>query len=317
MILARRDFFRRSAAAATAAAAGVAGLATAKEPAQPNMTLGFSTYGMKSLKTEKALQAIAKIGFDSVELCLNPGWDAEPSRLTSARRKSLRGLLEQRRLGLRALMEHLPLSDNPSEHAERLKRLERAAELGHTLSPQRPPLVETILGGGKWEQVKTMFRDQLGDWAEVADKTRTVIAIKPHRGGAMSRPQQAVWLIEQLGRPPRLRLAYDYSHYAFRDMSLSETVETALPYTAFVAVKDPVRNGGVRFVLPGEAGTVDYVRLLKLLHAGGYCGDVNCEVSGMVWHKPGYEPLAAAETCYANMARAFREAGVDRPSRKS
>src|SRR5262249_17332189 len=116
-----------------------------------------------------------------------------------------------------------------------------------------------------------------------------------------------------LGDSPRLRMVYDYSHYAFRDMPLEETVREALPYTAHVAVKDAVRDGeAVKFVLPGASGTFDYSHLLKLLVDGGYRGDVCCEVSSMVSRAAGYDPVAAAKSCYASMTQAFKAANVAR-----
>ena len=188
-----------------------------------------------------------------------------------------------------------------------------AAEVAHALAPSAPPLIQTVLGGGNFEQIKTRLRDRLAEWVKLADATDTTIAIKPHRGGGVSQPAEAVWLIEQLGKPKRLRMVYDDSHYAFRDLPLAETIRTALPYTAHIAVKDAVREGGkVVFQLPGAAGTIDFPEILRRFYAGGYRGDVNCEVSGMVWSRPNYDPVAAAKTCYANMTAAFRQADVPR-----
>ena len=78
-------------------------------------------------------------------------------------------------------------------------------------------------------------------------------------------------------------------------------------------MKDTVKKGaGTEFKLPGEAGTIDYVTLLKELAKGGYSGDISCEVSGMVSGKAGYEPIAAARTCYKNLSAAFEKSGVKR-----
>ena len=154
---------------------------------------------------------------------------------------------------------------------------------------------------------------RLADWEAIGRKTKTVICIKPHRGGVMSRPSEAVWIIGQLNQSKWMRMVYDYSHYAFRNMPLADTIKTALPYTGHIAIKDTIRRGkGTTFVLPGASGNIDYVKLLKLFHAGGYRGDICCEVSGAVWSKKGYDPIAAAQTCYKNIAPMFKKAGVAR-----
>ena len=288
------------------------------------MTLGFSTYGMKSLKTEIALQHIADTGFDAVELTVWPDWDAAPGNMSPERRKAVAGQISDNNLKLTSLMEHIePAADN-AQHKLQLQRItsvfEMACDLEHHPStsvyssgPQRP-LVQTVLGKGDWMQQRERLRDRLGDWLQAATSFQVVLAIKPHRGGVMSRPEQAVWLIEQLGSSPWLRMVYDYSHYAFRDMSVEQTVATALPWTAHVAVKDAVQQQEkVVFRLPGEEGTIPYAKLLKLLFDGGYRGDINCEVSGMVWNQTGYDPVAAARFCYQKMAQAFVDAAVPRP----
>lgn len=282
------------------------------------MTLGFSTYGMKSLKTENAIQQIDRIGFDAVELTVWPEWDASPEKMSRDRRRDVRSLLIDRNLKLTSLMEHVAPSAKDSVRAEHLDRLRGVFQLASDLGGDQKPLVQTVLGGGKWEESKNLLRDRVGEWLEIAANHETVLAVKPHRGGVMSQPSEAVWLINQLGQPEFLRIVYDYSHYAFRDLTIEDTVKTALPWIAHVAVKDPVQqNGRIVFRLPGEAGTIPYDKLLRLLFAGGYRGDISCEVSGMVWNKPGYDPVAAAQRSYAALSAAFELAMITRPSRES
>lgn len=45
---------------------------------QTVLTLGFGTYGTRSLKTEAAIKLLAGIGYDTIELTVTEGWDAEP-----------------------------------------------------------------------------------------------------------------------------------------------------------------------------------------------------------------------------------------------
>lgn len=301
--------------AGCAAATGLQWPANAEGAAveRTSMMLGFSTYGMKSLRTDAAIGHVQRIGFDSIEITVTPEWDAAPANMPSARRKSIQKQIADSGLVLTSLMEHIVPSEKTTEHMAQMARLKSVFELAGDLAGNQRPLVQTVLGGGEWEAKKQLLKDRVGEWSDLAKQYNRVLAIKPHRGGAMSRPEEAVWLIQQLGKPDHLRIVYDYSHYAFRDMTLDATIATALPYLGHVAVKDPVKEAGrVRFQLPGEAGTVDYPALLKQLHTAGYQGDISCEVSGMVWSKPDYDPLAAAEYCHAKMAQAFEAAGLSR-----
>ena len=179
-------------------------------------------------------------------------------------------------------------------------------ELGRDLGRGTRPLVQTVLGGGVWEDVRNTFRDRLGAWVDLARDQGCTVAIKPHRFGAMSTPAQAAWLMEQLGSPAQLRIVYDYSHYAYRDLSIEETVRQAEGLVAYVALKDAVMaDGKVSFALPGAARSVDHAAIRRALEAAGYAGDYCCEVSGQIWRQPGYDPLAAAETCHRNLAPLF------------
>lgn len=313
--LTRRHFMCRSAALGLLACRPHR-LFGAEAPAA--VTFSFGTYGMKSLPTEDALRLVASIGYDGVELAVRPEWSAAPENMSAERRRLLRDLLAETGLKLTALMEHLQPSTNDAAHQAALDRLRAAAELGRDLSYDAPPLIQTTLGGGRWEDVRSLYVDRLAEWARVGRENRTVIAIKPHRGGAMSRPEEAIWLIEQLDSTPWLRIVYDYSHYAHRDMPLEQTVKTALPYTAHIAIKDAVRQGErVTFALPGESGAFDYRPLFRLLAEGGYRGDICCEVSGAIWSKDGYDPAAVARRCYRNIAPLFAESGLRRVSRGS
>lgn len=306
---------RRSFLATSLAMTGALPFATAANGPDKQMTLGFSTYGMKTLTTEKAIDVIADTGYDAVEITVWPDWDAAPANMPVKRRQSIRSLLAERSLKLTSLMEHVYPSADEAGHKQSLERLRGVFQLANDLTAEAgsPPVVQTVLGGGQWEQKKAMFRDRVGDWAELGESFGIVTCIKPHRGGGMSRPSEAVWLIEQLGKPKSVRIVYDYSHYAFRDIPLVESIQTALPFTGHVAVKDAVQeNGRVRFDLPGQAGTIDFPRLLTTLQAGGYRGDISCEVSGQVWSQSGYDPLQAAAVCYRNVAAAFEKAGIKR-----
>ena len=275
-------------------------------------SLGFSTYGMPSLKSEKAIEILSGIGFDTVELVVREGWDADSAKLTVARKKSIRNCLVETPLRLTSLMEHVfPTTEKNQRLA--IERLKLGSDVAHDLSPGMPPFLQTVLGSGDFDKSKSVLRDRLGQWVSLAEANQITIAIKPHRGGIVSQPSEAVWLFDQLGNPQRLKMVYDYSHYAFRNLPMEKTIELALPHIAHVAVKDVAQeNDRFIFELPGEVGTIDFADLIRRLHDGGYRGDINCEVSSMVSKQPSYDAVTAAHLCYRNLSAAFERSGVGR-----
>lgn len=320
----RRTFLSHSAIAISSGAASMlfpsCGVGADDENNGSAMLLGFSTYGAKRLQTEATIDLIAKTGFDSVEITVWPDWDASPANMPQKRRTGLRNQIGDSGLTLTSLMEHLYPEADDAKHKASLDRLKSVFELANDLCPERPPLVQTVLGGGEWSKKQSLFVDRVGDWTALGKEHGVVTCVKPHRGGGMSKPSEAVWLIEQIGDERWLKMVYDFSHYAFRDIPLEESIQHSLPHIGHVAVKDAVQTtdkdgtkSRVEFRLPGEAGTIDFVTILKTLNAGGYKGDISCEVSGMVSGKSGYDPVAAMKTCYANVSKAFNNAGIKRP----
>jgi len=307
-----RRIDRRTVLRAAVALAAGAALDAPAATKRATMTLGFTLYGAKGVPLEAILPRLKSLGFDSVEMCVAPGWGCEPEACSPQRRREMAAQLRGAGLRLACLMEHVGVEGDAAAQKAVCQRLERAAELGHALSPDTPPVVESTMGGkpNTWEQVRTRFRDALGAWATVAARSKTVIAVKPHRFNAVNLPENAVWLVQQIASP-WLKLVYDFGHFVHRGMTLETTLDAMLPHTAFVHMHDTVEEKGrVQFVMPGESRQIDYAALFRRLDQAGYRGDACCEVSSMVFKKPGYDPLAAAETCARNMTTALRQAGL-------
>lgn len=304
-----RRFFLKSAALLP----GATVLSAADEGA---CRLAIGTYGLQSMPLVDAIQLIAETGYDGLEITSFEGMTGSPEALgEKSVRSEVRKVIEGSGIPLGALMAGIKPTEDDAAHAAQLEELKRLIELAHDLSPDSPPIIQTILGGKSWEDSKGLFRDRLADWLQVAGDQKGTISIKPHRSHAMETPENAKWLIEQLGSPKRLGMVYDYSHYSFKDpvLSVSETVQTALPITNYIAVKDAVQvDGKVRFALAGEGKAWDHAEIIKAFYAGGYRGDFCCEVSSQIWRAEGYDPVKATKVCYENMAAAFERAGVSR-----
>ena len=156
-LLERRDFLR------TAAIRGLGfSLATkyaladtgpkSEVTAKPTIPLGFGLYGAKGKKPEEFLPRLSAMGFDAVELCLIPGWGCLPQELSADARRQFSKIFRDEGLSLASLLEHIDLGTDDAKQKEARQQLRRAAELGHDLSPDCPPVVETTMGGGDWKR---------------------------------------------------------------------------------------------------------------------------------------------------------------------
>lgn len=273
------------------------------------ISLGFSLYGMKSVPLDSALKSCSEIGYKHVEFALNEGYVTEPSTFSKESRSLAASTLKQMNLDLPCLMLHISLTADEKAHARALELIAVAAQVGHDLVPQRPPILETVLGGSpsKWEEQKKGMAEKLQDWAAAAQKANTTIAIKAHVSSAVNSPERLLWLLDK-AKSPAIQIAYDYSHFEVQGIDMEESLKLLLPYTQFIHVKDS--QGDVsrfQFLLPGD-GRTDYVKYFSLLKKLLYQGPVCVEVSGQVFNKPDYDPIVAARRCYAALSNAKNKA---------
>ena len=296
--LTRRDFLRGAASVAVSACLPC-GQAHPAEVVPRPLEIGFSLYGMKSLPISDAVRVCSEIGYECLELPVMTDWPGAPEKLSAPQRVELREQLKQRDIRLVALMENLPLAVDADKHRDNLDRLNRAFELFRSLDPLQTPLIESILGGtpDKWPDLKERFLERLRDWSDVAARHKGIIAIKAHVAGALHLPQDASSIVRSINSPS-LQLAFDQSHFQLRDVPLADAWKTMADHTRFVHVKDAQgKPGAFQFLLPGD-GASDYVELFRLLKASRYSGPIVVEVSGQLFSKPDYDPVAAAKKCW-------------------
>jgi sugar phosphate isomerase/epimerase len=164
--------------------------ASAAKPVTAAPTLGFDTYGMKTMRTEDVLPELAKIGFDSVALDCNLKCDAQPENLPPSRRADIRKIAGDCGLRVTAILGLPEPSASDEAHAAALERLKILAQLAHELDPAQPPLIAAMLGRDPWERMKPLFARRAADWVKVAESSDVTIAVKAHRNTSMDRPSR-------------------------------------------------------------------------------------------------------------------------------
>ena len=274
-----------------------------------DMPLTFSTYGLPKAGLNEAIDTIADSGYDGIEICVSPKSLTATQKLSPAQRREASSRLQDRGLILSSLMSHLQPLGSIQQHSDDLVRLKQDCILARELAPDSPPVIQTVLGGKSWADSRQKCLDRIADWVAIAEKHEVPIAVKPHRGHAMSRPSEAAWLIEKLNNSKFLRMWYDYSHFIFRDMPMQQSLQQSLPIMAGVAVKDAIeKDGKIQFLLPGAAGTINYKRLCQLLNEANFRGPVCVEVSSHVWKRADYDATSALQKSYRILSAAMAAA---------
>ena len=271
------------------------------------VSLSIGNYGMPMWPVDRALGIIREIGYDGAELCLMAGWPSEPRKLDVAARRRIR----QQALPIPSMIENLNLLVSAADHASTLDRIRLAAALAHDVSPKRPPRLQSVLGGkpSEWEQVKHQMAARLADWARVAYENRIELAVKSHIGSASDTPQKLIWLLDQV-KSPNLSAIYDYSHFQLLDLDLQTSLETLLPRSSFITVKDGrLVDGKPQFLLPGD-GTIDYAKYFALLKTRLYRGWMLVEVSRQLQDASDFDAMGTARRSYETLAPRLRAAGL-------
>lgn len=278
------------------------------------MKLGYSTWGMPNVPIDVAVPRIAAMGYDGMEITVLPHYTTALEKMDAAERGRIKRMLKEHRLALSAIAAHSSLvATDAEQHKTNITRLRNAVDLAVEWADGTPPAVNTTTGGkpDEWEPLKGMLVERLAELVEFAAARGVTIALEPHVGGAVDRPEKVVWLIEQIASP-FLKVNTDYSHFQAQGLTVEESVPQLIPYTVHTHVK------GVRglapqfeFLVPGE-DDFDYAHYLRVTADAGYDGFQTVEVSVMVQRRPDYDPFASAELAYRTLARAFEEAGIER-----
>jgi sugar phosphate isomerase/epimerase len=276
----------------------------------------YGTYATPTLSLEETIPLLDRLGYRGIEICVgNAPFDTLPDQIEPARRQRLRDLLAKHNLDVPALMmiRRSVLAKGDADHGDNLEEARKAAQLARDLGVSGTPVLSMGFGGKTdlWPGQRDQIAARLADYARVAREEDFVLAGEAHCGAAVDRSDRALWVV-QTTNDARIRFHFDIVHLYLAGEAIEAAVEALLPITAHTHVTDAhkhAQGGGFDFRLLGQ-GDLDLVAYAAAMHKGGWDGFVTVEVSTRVWSQEGYEPRAAAATCYRELAVAFAKAGV-------
>ncbi len=280
------------------------------------MKIAYGTYAMPTVPLEEAFPALARMGYDGVEIFIgSTHLGATPDQMDSARRKQLRDLLRRDNLGVPAIMQTGGLyTPSVEEQEAKLERMRLCAQLARDLGIDEPPILALGFGGKEedWDEIKNHMVDLLNHYAQVAEQEDFLIAGEAHYGAAVDRTERIVWLLETVNHP-RVRLHFDIVHLFLAGEPIEDAVKTLVPYTIHTHITDAIKHadGTLELLLLGQ-GELDATTYLRAMDEAGWDEFITLEVSGMVWSREDYEPMAAAQFSYDVLSTAFEQAGVER-----
>ena len=167
---------------------------------------------MPTVPIETAVAHCAALGFDGLELTVIPGWTTDAALLDAGARRRIRALYDDHQLELCGLSGNVPLLAPGNDPVNTL-----AGYLDLAAGLQRPGerMIVTTTSGStpdRWEAEKFELVERIGKLAGHAERIGTMVGIEPHVGAALHRPEQAIWLIEQVNSPA-LTIHFDISHF--------------------------------------------------------------------------------------------------------
>jgi sugar phosphate isomerase/epimerase len=274
---------------------------------------------MPTLGIDETVAHLARLGYDSLELTICPGWPTEATKLDRLERRRIKTLITDNGLHLTGCTGNTPVLVEADAWAAARRQLE--GYLDFIAEMQRPNeclYLATTSGLPKgadpataWEGCRHLLVERFGELGECAAERGVIMHLEPHVMTAVRRAEDTLWLLDQVALPS-LRLSLDISHFEVQGISFREVVSRLAGRFGAVEVKD---ERGIypdfQFLIPGE-GEMDYVGFLRALAGAGYNGCVSVEVSVMRQAIAGYDPLAAATASYRVLSGAFAEAGVIR-----
>jgi sugar phosphate isomerase/epimerase len=231
---------------------------------------GFRSGTFRGLTIKQAAGEMARLGFDCLELCLEPS-DVRPEHLDAALCSEIRNMLDGLGIGLASVSYHG--DTEPPE--QRRANQERAVRVTHWLGANI-----LIFNGEKvtdrprqWDEHVARFKAL----SCLADAEGVTLAIEPEPLLVIGSSQDMLDMMQAVGSP-RLKVNLDIGHAQITDNDLAASVRqlgSAIVHLHLEDIKDRVH----RHLMFGR-GNIDFSALRQALADVGYSGPYVADLFG-------------------------------------
>lgn len=242
--------------------------------------IACSTLGFSKQKLGAALERIAELGFDYVDLAMMHGWaHIDPAHLArdpdgpETRAEGVASLLELN--GLKPVAANASLSgayeNDPATLEHNLREFDVLARFAQAA---RIPVICLSAGrlkdGMPIAQRIAEVAEHLKRLMDIARDMQVDLTVETHSGSVAEQCHDALALVEAV---PGLGLTWDPSHFVMKQIDLS-AAEKLLPHARHVHVRDAVPGD---FQAPLGRGQLDVDWFAAALERSGYSGAVAIE----------------------------------------
>ena len=226
--------------------------------------IGFRTIGYRNFSAEEAIERIASIGYDGVEICLeHPGLEPEEmSPITAA--------------GLSAVVEDAGLQVAPvSYHGDRdplplrWERAMRAIELTPMMGADTLIINSPRPAGHDAGDLEDEFRHQIERQIGRAETIGVTLAFEPEPGLLVDNCADMLALLKEFDSSA-LAVNLDVGHAFLTEEDLSASIQSLGRHTVAAHIEG-MPAGEHRHLVPGE-GDIDLTEVLSSLRANDFAG---------------------------------------------
>ncbi len=250
--------------------------------------LGFRTAGYRNMSVEQAIRAIADVGYDGVELCLEHP-DLAPEKLTDDRCAELVAVASELGLEIATVSYHGDGDPLELRWARALAAVALTPALGADIlivnSPRPGPDAPADLA--------EEFRYELSCQLAMADELEVTVALEPEPGLLVDDCRDMLDLIEQMGSPS-LAVNLDVGHAWLTEDDLNTAIAEMGGHIAAVHIED-MADKVHKHLVPGD-GQMDLPGVVQALRDTGFSGWLTVDLFDIA-----DDPNAAARQSLAQM----------------